>query len=306
MTLAAELAPSALPPPISEARHRVNSIINGDCLDVLAHMKDASVDLTTFSPPYDTIRDYKNQWSFDYTALGRQLHRVTKNGGICAVVIGDGTKDFAKSLTTARLTVDWCDNAGWRLFEQCIYFRDGNPGAWWSQRFRVDHEYILLFLKGKKPKTFHKEPLMVPSKHAGKTYSGTDRLTNGGFKQIEKGQVNPLKCRGTVWKYATSNTEGNRLKLKHPATYPDKLAEDIVLCFSKPGDIVLDPTAGSGTTCVVAAQNERRFIGIDMSEEYCRIANERLTAEVGGQLSLIARERVNSYEADMEDKSVFT
>lgn len=302
----AELLPApTLPPPAQNRPYRVNSIINGDCLDVLPHMKESSVDLTTFSPPYDSIRDYKNQWSFDYSALGRELYRVTKDGGICAVVIGDGTKDFAKSLTTARLTVDWCDNAGWRLFEQCIYFRDGNPGAWWSQRFRVDHEYILLFLKGKKPKTFHKEPLMVPSKHAGKTYSGTDRLTNGGFKQIEKGQVNPLKCRGTVWRYATSNTEGNRLKLKHPATYPDKLAEDVVLCFSEPGDIILDPTSGSGTTCVVAARNQRRFVGIDISEEYCAVARERLLTELTGQLPLIAREHNNNYTVDDAPENVF-
>lgn len=292
-------------PPSPKRAYQVNSIINGDCLDVLSHIKDEALDLVAFSPPYDSIRDYKNEWRFDYTALGQALQRVTKDGGICAVVIGDGTKDFAKSLTTARLTVDWCDNAGWRLFEQCIYFRDGNPGAWWSQRFRVDHEYILLFLKGKKPKTFDKTALMVPSKHAGKTYSGTDRLTNGGFKQIEKGQVNPTKCRGTVWRYATSNSEGNRVKMKHPATYPDKLVEDIILCFSKPGDLVLDPTVGSGTTCVAAAQNQRRYIGIDISEEYCQIARERLQTEVTGQLPLIARELNTGYPADDFDGSVF-
>ena len=278
--------------------YQVNSIINGNYLDVLTHVKDNSVDLIVFSPPYDSIRDYKNEWSFDYSALGKALCRVAKEGSICAVVIGDGTKDFAKSLTTARLTVDWCDNAGWRLFEQCIYYRDGNPGAWWSQRFRVDHEYILLFLKGRRPKTFDKSSLMVPSKHAGKSYSGTDRLTNGGFKEIASKEVNPTKCRGTVWRYATSNTEGNRLKLKHPATYPDKLVEDIIHCFSKPGEIVLDPTAGSGTTCVVAAQTERRYIGIDISEEYCAIARERLQTEVTGQLSLIAREINRIYRVD--------
>jgi len=98
--------------PIPETPYRVNSIINGDCLDVLSHIKDNAVDLVAFSPPYDSIRDYKSEWRFDYTALGQALYRVTKDGGICAVVIGDGTKDFAKSLTTARLTVDWCDNAG--------------------------------------------------------------------------------------------------------------------------------------------------------------------------------------------------
>lgn len=306
MTIPAELiTEDAADTKAARNRYQVNSVINGECLEVLAHIKEEAVDLVAFSPPYDSIRDYKNEWSFNYSALGKALYRVTKDGGICAVVIGDGTKDFAKSLTTARLTVDWCDNAGWRLFEQCIYHRDGNPGAWWSQRFRVDHEYILLFLKGKRPKTFDKTSLMVPSKHAGKTYSGTDRLTNGGFKEIASKEVNPMKCRGTVWRYATSNTEGNRLKLKHPATYPDKLVEDIVYCFSKPGDLVLDPTVGSGTTCVVAAQTQRRYIGIDVSEEYCQVARERLQTEVTGQLPLIAREINEIYRISEDSEGVF-
>jgi site-specific DNA-methyltransferase (adenine-specific) len=260
-------------------RFHADSIIHGDCHSVLKRFEPETVDLTVFSPPYDSIRDYKKDWAFDYSALGGDLYRVTKNGGICAVIIGDGTRDFAKSLTTFRLAVDWCDTIGWRLFECCIYQRDGNPGAWWSQRFRVDHEYILLFLKGRRPKTFHKEPLMVASKHAGKTYTGTDRLTNGGFKEIAPKAVNPFKCRGTVWRYATSNTEGNRLKLRHPATYPDKLAEDLIVCFSEPGDLVLDPTAGSGTTCVMAARNQRRYVGIEISQDYCDIARQRLARE---------------------------
>lgn len=261
------------------AANSVDRIVCGDCLSVLADFEPESVDLTVFSPPYDGIRDYNKGWVFDYAALGRALLRVTKDGGMCAVVIGDGTRDFAKSLTTFRLAVDWCDAAGWRLFECCIYQRDGNPGAWWKHRFRVDHEYVLLFLKGKRPKTFDKQPLMVPSKHAGKVYSGTDRLTSGGFKAIAPKAVNPFKCRGTVWRYPTSNTEGNRLKLKHPATFPDALAEDLIRCFSAPGDLVLDPMAGSGTTCVMAARSGRRYVGIDVSEEYCDIARQRLARE---------------------------
>lgn len=143
---------------------------------------------------------------------------------------------------------------------------------------------------------------MVPSKHAGKMYSGTDRLTNGGFKEITPKEVNPMKCRGTVWRYSTSNTEGNRTKLLHPATYPDRLAEDIVLCFSDPGDLILDPTAGSGTTCVMAAKNHRRYIGIDISEEYCEIARCRLRQEVTGQLPLIAREITPKYDVASLDE----
>lgn len=257
-----------------------NVIRQGDNLDVLPELSASSVDLTVFSPPYDAIRGYTDKWTLDYRPLGDELFRVTKDGGVCAVVIGDGTKDFAKSMTTFRWSVDWVDRIGWRLFECCIYSRHGNPGAWWTKRFRVDHEYILIFFKGKRPRVFDKSSLMVPSKHAGKMYSGTDRLTNGGFKKIESKAVNDKKCRGTIWHYATSNTEGNKTKLEHPATYPDNLAEDLILCFSSPGDFVLDPMCGSGTTCVIAAKNDRECLGIEISAEYCELARKRMLREV--------------------------
>lgn len=258
----------------------LDTVVLGDALEVLPTLDANTIDLTVFSPPYDGIRDYGKDWKLDYHTLGARLFDVTKTGGVCCVIIGDGTRDFAKSGTTARWTVDWLDRVGWRLFECCIYSRHGNPGAWWTQRFRVDHEYILIFLKGDRPRHFDKSSLMVPSKHAGKIYSGTDRLTNGGFKKIEPKPVNDVKCRGTLWEYSTSNTEGNRTKLEHPATFPDRLAEDLIHCFSKPGDIVLDPMCGSGTTCVMAARAKRHFIGIEINAEYHAIAQRRLVEEV--------------------------
>lgn len=257
----------------------VNEILQGDCVSLVRGLSPSSVDFCLFSPPYDGIRDYCGHWKFDFPALGGELYEALKPGGICAVVIGDGTKNFAKSLTSFNLAVDWCKAGKWRLFECCVYCRDGNPGAWWKQRFRVDHEYIMMFLKGERPKFFNKTPLMVPSKHAGKIYSGTDRLTNGGLKVITPKPVNDKKCRGTIWRYATSNTEGNRLKLKHPATFPDKLAEDLILCFSQAGDMVLDPMCGSGTTCVMAKKNGRQWLGMDISAEYCDLARARLREE---------------------------
>lgn len=263
-----------------------NEVLIGDCLTLLPNLQAESIDLTMFSPPYDGIRDYNGDWTFDYVALGRELFRVTKPGGMAVVVIGDSARNFAKSLTSFRLAVNWCDQAGWRLFETCIYQRPGNPGAWWSKRFRVDHEYIHIFLKGDRPRVFHKEPIMIPSKHAGKVYTGTDRLTSGEFKKIKPKAVNPMKCRGTVWSYATSNSEGNRLKLKHPATYPDKLAQDVIECFTDPGDTVLDPMSGSGTTCVSAALTGRDYIGMEISPEYAAIILERLEREIDGQSRL--------------------
>jgi tRNA G10 N-methylase Trm11 len=251
----------------------------GDCLDILPTLAEGSVPLTVFSPPYDAIRTYSGSWSLDIGRLGAELFRLTADGGICAVVINDGTKDFAKSLTSFRLAVDWCDRIGWRLFETCIYQRDGNPGAWWKSRFRVDHEYIFVFLKGARPRVFDKQDLMVPSKHAGKAFAGTDRQTDGTTRPIAPGVVNALKCRGTIWRYPSSNSEGNRLKLKHPATFPDRLAEDLIRCFSRPGDVVLDPCVGSGTTAVAARRLGRHYLGMDISAEYVAIAHERLRIE---------------------------
>lgn len=265
----------------------LDTIHCGDCIELLRTIPDEFVHLSVFSPPYDNIREYGKNWSLDYQTLGAELFRVSADGAVCAVVIGDGTKNFAKSLTSFRWAVDWCDRIGWKLFECCIYERHGNPGAWWSQRFRVDHEYLLIFFKGKRPRAFDKQPLMVASKHAGKVFSGTDRLTSGGFKRIEPKPVNDRKCRGTVWTYSTSNSEGNKLKSKHPATFPDRLAEDLISCFSKPGDVVLDPMAGSGTTCVAAANLGRRFLGMEISGEYVQIASKRLALETRGVVGVL-------------------
>ncbi len=260
----------------------INKINKGDSLSLVKKLDNDLVHLSLFSPPYDSIRDYTNGNSFDMTGLGKSLYEKTIDGGMAVVVIGDGTKNFAKSLTSFRLAINWCDQTNWRLFECCIYKRHGNPGAWWSKRFRVDHEYILIFLKGNRPRFFDKKHLFVNCKHAGKSYSGTDRLTNGKTITMKDGKiVANKKCRGTVWEYSTSNSEGNALKLKHPATYPDLLARDIIKTFTKKGDIVLDPMCGSGTTCVVASQEKRKYIGFDISEDYVKIAKQRLKVELG-------------------------
>jgi hypothetical protein len=123
-----------------------HTLICGDCLEVMKSIQDPFVDLTVFSPPYDAIRDYGSGNKIDLTAIGSELFRLTKDGGVCVVVLQDGTKDFKKSGTTFRTAVNWMD-MGWGLFETLIYKRNGRPGAWWGQRFRVDHEYMLVFLK---------------------------------------------------------------------------------------------------------------------------------------------------------------
>lgn len=257
----------------------VDTIICGNCMDVLKTFPDNSVDLVVTSPPYDNLRDY-NGFELDLHIVGRELFRVIKDGGIVAMVIQDSTHNFAKSLTSFRTIVDWCDNVGFKLFETCIYHKNGTEGAWWKQRFRVDHEYMPIFFKGIKPQYFNKEPLKIPSKHGGKTMTGSgNRKTNGITTKTITREINLTKCRGTVWDYMMAGDK-NPLKRKHPAVFPDKIPYDFIQCFCPKGGIVLDPFVGSGSTAVMAKKLGLKYIGIDISPEYCELAKERLEKDV--------------------------
>lgn len=89
-----------------------NHLLTGNCLPLLARLPSGSVDLTVTSPPYDNLRCYDTPTLLDLPALGEALFRVTKEGGVCIVVIGDASRHFAKSLTSFRLALSWCDHAG--------------------------------------------------------------------------------------------------------------------------------------------------------------------------------------------------
>ena len=256
----------------------LNKIICGDAVEELKKLPDNSVDLIVTSPPYDNVRKY-NGFSYDLHATGKEIFRVLKNGGIAAMIIQDQTKNFGKTLTSFRAIIDWCDNTGFKLFETVIYKKHGAEGAWWTKRFRVDHEYIPIFLKGDRPQYFNKEPLKIPSKHGGKTMTGcATRLTNGKTLTSKKVTINPLKCRGTIWDYVTCG-DGSRLKHQHPATFPNKIPYDLIQCFCPSEGVVIDPFVGSGTTALAAIDLERNYIGIDISREYCDLTKKRIKEE---------------------------
>lgn len=270
----------------------LNTIQCMDCVEGMKTLPENSIDLVVTSPPYDGIRKY-NGFNYDLHTTGEQVYRVLKNGGIAVMVIQDQTKDFSKTLTSFRTVVDWCDNIGFRLFETVIYRKYGTEGAWWQYRFRVDHEYMPIFLKGQKPQFFDKDPLKIPSKHGGKTMTGSgNRRTDGKTTNTVRREINSLKCRGTVWNYQNETEEEDEcrgtvwdylnagdkdsLKRKHPAVFPDKIPFDFIRCFCPPDGIVLDPFMGSGSTAVSAKKLKRNYIGFDISKEYCEIAEKRL------------------------------
>lgn len=256
----------------------VNSIICQNNVTFLKSLPDNCIDMVVTSPPYDNLRDY-NGYDLNLHGLGVELLRVLKDGGICVMVIQDATKDGAKTLTSFRTIVDWCDNIGFRLFECNIYNRQGTEGAWWKKRFRVDHEYMPIFLKGKRPQYFDKENIKIPSKHANKVMTGANIRTKNGRTGSRKVKINPTKCPGTVMTFGNTCGGESKLKSQHPAVFPNMLAYDMIECFCPPDGVVLDPFNGSGTTTLAAKCLGRSYIGVDVSEEYNQIAIQRLNSE---------------------------
>ena len=254
-----------------------NKIICADAIAGLSEFPDEFFNLTVFSPPYDNLRDYHG-YEIDLHKLGAQLFRITKTGGIVVMVIQDQTVKGRKSLTSFRVILDWCDSIGFGLFECNIYQKQGKDGAWWAKRFRVDHEYMPIFIKGDKPNYFNKEAIKIPCKHAGKLMNGGANRNKDGVTVNSRAMViNATKCPGTIWNYANGGDKVH-MKRAHPAAFPDKIPFDFMRVFTREGDWVLDPMAGSGSTAIAAHLLKRRYVAMDISEEYCELMRNRIAA----------------------------
>jgi DNA modification methylase len=267
--------------------YELNKVYCGDCVQLMTEMPENCIDLVVTSPPYDGIRDYNGAIKFDLHKTGEQVFRVLKDGGIAVLVIQDQTINYGKTLTSFKTIIDWCDNIGFKLFETVIYRKNGSEGAWWTKRFRVDHEYMPIFLKGDKPNYFNKDPLKVPSIHGGKMMTGSGaRKTNGETQKTVTRKINKMKCRGTVWDYLMAGDK-NPLKRMHPAVFPDAIPYDFIQCFCPEDGIVLDPFSGSGSTLAMAKKLGRNYLGFDIVSDYCDLAVKRLSTINNDQLKLL-------------------
>ena len=256
----------------------LNSVICGDCLDVMKGIPDSYIDLTVTSPPYDNLRTY-NGFVFDFEGIAEELYRVTKPGGVVVWVVGDATVKGSETGTSFRQALYFME-AGFNLHDTMIYLKNGAayPAGKRSNRYSQVFEYMFVFSKGR-PSKFNliKDK---PNKWAGtKTFGeSSNRQINGVLKKSGKRTVGELGYRDNVWQINNGAGYGSKdaLSKAHPATFPEQLAEDHILSWSNEGDIVLDPMCGSGTTCKTALSNSRQYIGIDISDEYCEIARQRI------------------------------
>lgn len=122
-------------------------------------------------------------------------------------------------------------------------------------------------------------PIMVDCLHAGLELNGTTYKNYSKNEQKRSKLANPVgikKIKGNIWEYVVGKKQEDQEAKGHPAPFPCELVRDHVQSWTNPGDVVFDPMCGSGTTPRVAYELGRRFIGVDISHEYCEIARDRI------------------------------
>jgi len=245
----------------------INSIYCGDCVSLMESLPNECIDLTVTSPPYDNLRDYKG-YTFDFEAIARQLWRVTKPGGVVVWVVVDETKDGSESGTSFRQALGFMA-VGFRLHDTMIYGKE-NYIPLSHNRYEPQFEFMFVFSKGN-PDVFN--PMITRSIFGGRAIKRSRKTYDShSFRPRDIGQTQDTKVRGNIWMY----TIGGHGSESHVAQFPEALARDHILSWSNPGDIVLDPMVGSGTTCKMAHLSGRNYLGFDISEEYCQLARQRV------------------------------
>jgi site-specific DNA-methyltransferase (adenine-specific) len=245
-----------------------------NCLNTLRSLPDNYIDLTITSPPYDNLRDYHG-YTFDFENIAKELYRITKNGGVIVWIVGDATIKGSETGTSFKQAL-YFKELGFNLYDTMIYEKTGLPFPS-KVRYLQCFEYMFVFSKGK-PKTINLIEDRINTTAGQVRESRKYRSKDGSFI---KGSNKPIKEKGirvNIWKYQTGQYKSTKdlIAFKHPATFPEKLAEDHILSWSNENDIILDCFMGSGTTGKMAVLNNRNFIGIEISTEYFKIAEDRI------------------------------
>jgi len=221
-------------------------------------LPDSSVALAFTSPPYNVGKEYDVDATLvEYLGLirtvGTEVYRVLKPGGRYVVNIANlGRKPY---IPLHRYFYQVHEELGFLAMGEIVWQKgkgaNGNCawGSWKSAkspRLRDLHEYLLVFAKG----SFSRPD------------DGVSDMSDEEF----------MEATLSVWNIPPESAK----RVGHPAPFPLALAERVVKLYSYQGDVVLDPFMGSGTTCLAAKKLGRHYVGLDISEEYCRLAQKRL------------------------------
>ena len=285
-------------------------IICGDAKQVLRTLPDDIVDLTVTSPPYFRHRDYGVNGQLGREATVRdyiknirgvlkELLRVTAKTGACFFVIGDTYRQQRLLLVPHRIAIA-ADELGWTVRNDLIWSKLDPPPESPRNRWRSAHEHVLFLTKKPGKYKFHADAIRVPYSEVtlrrwgnGQVYGGpkSEGRKNQKDSRMRHGKTFKLNPKGCLPVDVWSLPSGDSAAL-HYATFPDHLVKPIILACSSAGDLVLDPFAGSGTTCRIAKETGRRFIGIELNPDYAEMAAKATeTKVISGDIVLNSRRK---------------
>ena len=254
----------------------------GNCLDLLRSLPGKSVSLVVTSPPYNIGKEYeKKQIVQDYIDWQKSIivecHRTLADDGSICWQVGNYVNN-GSILPIDLLLHPIFDRLGMKMRNRIIWHFE--HGLHCSQRLSGRYEVIMWYTKTE-DYFFNLDPIRVPQKYPGKKY----------FKGPKAGQpsCNPLgKNPGDVWVFP--NVKSNHVeKTGHPCQFPVELVERLILSLTEPGDLVVDPFMGAGTTQAAALLHDRRTAGAEVVAEYHKIACQRIQQAMQGTLPV--RER---------------
>jgi site-specific DNA-methyltransferase (adenine-specific) len=254
----------------------LDQIIHGDCLKVLPNLPEASVDLAFADPPfnigyeYDVYDDRKSRdhyldWTDRWLA---EVRRVLKPHGSFYVAIGD---EYAAEIKV-RLDALGLTMRNWIVWHYTF-------GVSCKQKFNRSHAHIFYYVVDPKRFTFNADTVRVPS--ARQTTYADRRANPAGKLPDDTWVLRPQEDdrffgpETDTW-YVSRVCGTFKERTGHPCQMPEAVLERIVRVSSRPGELVLDPFAGSGTTLAVARRLGRHFLGIELSADYATAARDRL------------------------------
>lgn len=266
-----------------------NTIINGDCEEILKSLPDNSVDLIVTSPPYADQRTTTyggikpEKYVSWFMPKANELQRILSPKGSFILNIKERVVNGERHTYVIELILEMRKH-GWLWTEEYMWHKKNSHPGKWPNRFRDSWERLLHFTKQKNFNMYQNE-VMVPvgdwAESRLKNLSETDRkrdnsrVGSGFGKKIENWVGRDLVYPSNVLHMATEC-----YNQQHSAVFPVALPEWFIRLFTKPGDLVLDPFNGSGTTCVAAKLLDRDYLGIDLNQEYCELAVKRLQQKI--------------------------
>ncbi len=257
-----------------------NSLHQGDCIKGLAHLEPGSVDLVFADPPFNIGYDYdlyEDRKSADeYLAWSKKwaeaVKKALKPSGTFWLAIGD---DFAAELKTLlQRDLGFCCRS-WVIWYYTF-------GVNCTKKFSRSHTHLFHFVKDPKNFTFNADAIRVPSArqtvYADVRAHSKGRLPDDTWILRPHDLENGFVSDQDVWYFPRVCGTFKERAGFHGCQMPEQLLARIIKTSSKPGDLVVDPFAGSGSTLVVAKKLGRRCLGFELSENYAKRIHERLTS----------------------------